>query len=303
MANARAIIVDGLKMNTGDRIASWLPFYHDMGLIGQCVAPVACQIKVDFLHPADFSRRPLQWLKLISQCRSTISFSPDFGYEICTRLGRKGIPDDLDLSCWRAAGIGGDMVRPEVLRQFAAMFAAHGFKEESFIPSYGLAEATLAVSFETLGSGMVVDEIDNSILTDESRAVPSSETSGDSITTRTFSSCGPPMRGYQVEIRDEQGCALPERHVGPVWIAGPSLMTRYHNQPEATRKCLTDDGWLNTGDMGYLVGERLYITGRLKDMIIIKGRNIWPQDLEWHVEREVSDLKGRDCAAFRTSKR
>ena len=107
------------------------------------------------------------------------------------------------------------------------------------------------------------------------------------------------MSGYQVEIRDEQGLVLPERHVGPVWIAGPSLMTRYHNQPEATRKCITDDGWLNTGDMGYLVGERLYITGRHKDMIIIKGRNIWPQDLEWHVEREIAELKGgRNSAAF-----
>ena len=91
---------------------------------------------------------------------------------------------------------------------------------------------------------------------------------------------------------------MPERQVGPVWIAGPSLMTRYHNQPEATRACITDDGWLNTGDMGYLVGERLYITGRHKDMIIIKGRNIWPQDLEWHVEREIPGLKGRNSAAF-----
>ena len=298
MANARSIVVDGLQIQTTDRIFSWLPFYHDMGLIGQCVVPVACQINVDFLHPADFSRRPMQWLKLISECRATISFSPDFGYEICTRLGRKGIADDLDLSCWRAAGIGGDMVRPDVLRQFAAMFASCGFKEEAFIPSYGLAEATLAVSFETPGSGMVVDEIDNDVLSNEGRAEPASESSGNTSSTRTFTSCGPPMSGYQVEIRDDQGLVMPERHVGPVWIAGPSLMTRYHNQPEATQKCISDDGWLNTGDMGYLVGERLYITGRHKDMIIIKGRNIWPQDLEWHVEREVADLKGRDTAAF-----
>ena len=294
MANARSIIVDGLKMRPSDRIASWLPFYHDMGLIGQCVAPIACQINVDFLHPADFSRRPLQWLKLISECRATISFSPDFGYEICTRLGNKGVPDDLDLSCWRAAGIGGDMVRPDVLQKFATMFAASGFKEEAFVPSYGLAEATLAVSFETLGSGMVVDEIDNDILTNEGRATPASKTS----TTRAFTSCGSPMPGYQVEIRDEQARSMPERHVGPVWLSGPSLMTRYHNQPEATRNAVTDDGWLNTGDMGYLANGRLYITGRHKDMIIIKGRNIWPQDLEWHVEREISDLKGRDSAAF-----
>ena len=191
MANARSIACDGLQMQASDRIASWLPFYHDMGLIGQCVAPIACQIHVDFLHPADFSRRPLQWLNLISQCRSTISFSPDFGYEICTRLGSKGIPDDLDLSCWRAAGIGGDMVRPYVLRQFAAMFADYGFKEEAFVPSYGLAEATLAVSFETLGCGMVVDEIDNRILSTEGRAAPASKASGDTSSTRTFTSCGP----------------------------------------------------------------------------------------------------------------
>ena len=178
MANARSIAADGLQMKPSDRIASWLPFYHDMGLIGQVIVPVACQINVDFLYTADFSRRPMQWLNLISQCRSTISFSPDFGYEICTRLGSKGIPDDLDLSCWRAAGIGGDMVRPDVLRQFVAMFAAHGFKKEAFVPSYGLAEATLAVSFETLGSGMVVDEINNHILSTEGRAIPVSDTSG-----------------------------------------------------------------------------------------------------------------------------
>ena len=298
MANARSIIVDGLQMQPTDRIASWLPFYHDMGLIGQCVTPIACQIHVDFLHPADFSRRPLQWLSLISDCRSTISFSPDFGYEICTRLGAKGLPEGLDLSCWRAAGIGGDMVRPEVLRKFADMFAACGFKSEAFVPSYGLAEATLAVSFETLNGGMVVDEIDNDILSAEGRAQPISDGSGNTVSTRTFTSCGPPMQGYHIEIRDQKGAVLPERRVGPVWISGPSLMTRYHNQPEATQDCLTDEGWLNTGDMGYLVGERLYITGRHKDMIIIKGRNIWPQDLEWHVECEIPGLKGRDCAAF-----
>jgi fatty-acyl-CoA synthase len=295
MANARSIAADGLQMQSSDRVASWLPLYHDMGLVGQCIVPTTCQLTVDFLHPADFSRRPLQWLKLISKNGCTISFSPDFGYEICTRLGRREVPADLDLSRWRVAGIGGDMVRPRVIEQFAEVFAASGFKKEDFVPSYGLAEVTLAFSFESLQTGMHADEVDKDILTNEGRAVPAQSSS---TPTRTFASCGIPMPGYQVEIRDKSGRVLPERQIGEVLIAGPSLMTGYYRQPDVTRQCLSGDGWLNTGDMGYLVGDRLFVTGRHKDMIIVKGRNIWPQDLEWHVEREIPGMKGGKSAAF-----
>jgi fatty-acyl-CoA synthase len=295
MANARAIAVDGLQMQASDSIVSWLPFYHDMGLVGQCIVPAACQMTVNFMHPADFSRRPMQWLKLISESGSTISFSPDFGYEICTRLGRRQVPPGLDLSRWRAAGSGGDMVRPHVLEQFVEVFAASGFKKEAFVPSYGLAEATLAFSFETLQTGMQVDQVDKDILATEGRAVPAQSSA---TPTQGFASCGIPMPGYQVEIRDGSGRGLPERQVGKVLIAGPSLMTSYYKQPELTRECIGGDGWLNTGDMGYLVGDRLFITGRHKDMILVKGRNIWPQDLEWHVERETPGLKGGKSAAF-----
>ena len=295
MANVKSIAIDALHLQPSDRVVSWLPFYHDMGLIGQCITPATCQLTIDFLYPSAFSRRPLQWLKLMSDRGCTLSFSPDFGYEICSRLAKKQDLSDLDLSRWRVAGVGGDMVKPHALKQFAETFAPHGFKESVFAPSYGLAEATLAFCFESLGNGVQSDLVDKEILTGKGQAVPAGNKTS---STRTFASCGMPLPGYHAEIRNKAGEVLPERHVGEILISGPSLMAGYYKQPEATRQCIGSDGWLNTGDMGYMVDGQLYITGRSKDLIIVKGRNIWPQDLEWHIEREIDGLQGGHTAAF-----
>lgn len=298
MANARAIAADALKFTRSDRVASWLPFYHDMGLVGCLLVPVTCQLTTDYLPTDGFARRPLQWLKMIAANHCTISFSPTFGYEICSRRALRSDSLDIDLSNWRVAGIGGDMIQDDVFREFARVFEPYGFKPECLVPSYGLAEATLAFSFAPLGTGVRTDLIDKDVLRDEHFAKSVVNGSVEATNSRAFVSCGKPMPGYNVDIRDEDGRSLTERHVGCVFLKGPSLMRAYYKNDRETSLRFDEGGWLNTGDMGYVVNGELYITGRQKDLIIINGRNIWPQDLEWTVESSVDALRSRDTVAF-----
>ena len=293
MANARGIGRDGLAVRAGDRAATWLPFYHDMGLVGFLLAPITCQLPVDVLATRDFVRRPLLWLDLISRNRATISYSPSFGYELCLRRGEAASTDGLDLSSWRSAGIGGDMIRPEVLSRFAARFARNGFRAEAFVPSYGMAEATLALSFTPPGEGARCDVIDRAILETRQRAVPAEHGP-----TRSFVICGCMLPGHEVEIRDERGAALGPRQVGRIVVRGPSLMAGYFDAAEETERVLSPDGWLDTGDLGYLADGRLVVTGRSKDLIIVNGRNLWPQDLEWTIEAELAAARSGDTAVF-----
>lgn len=297
-ANAHAIAVHGLALGSGDRCTSWLPLYHDMGLVGCCLTPVMTQITVDYLPSTAFARRPLLWLKLLSDHGGTISFGPTFGYELCTRRAQGAMPEGLDLSRWRVAGIGGEMIRANVLEDFARQFAALGFDGRAFLPSYGLAEATLAVTFAPRGQGAVTDTVRKGpTLEIERRAVPAKAEAGEQRATRSFVLCGRPMTGYAIEIRDPQGRPLPERAIGRVCIKGPSLMSGYFHNDVATHGVLLGNGWLDSGDMGYLVDGQLVITGRSKDLIIVGGRNIWPQDVEWAVER-LDGVRAGDVAAF-----
>lgn len=298
MANARAIAHDGLKLVEEERLASWLPFYHDMGLIGCLVVPTSCQITVDYLQTEDFARRPLQWLELISRNRCTAGFSPTFGYEICTQRFNNTHQQELslDLSSWRIAGIGGEMVQPDKLFKFAETFALFGFNSGALTPCYGLAEATLAISFSPQGRGITVDTVNKDALISDKKALPYEGKRSDSV-ARSFTNCGRALDGHTIEIRDEEGNVLPERSLGCVFAKGPSHMAGYYKDEEATEAALTGDGWLNTGDMGYIADGMLYVTGRAKDLIIINGRNIWPQDLEWYAE-QVDGLKSRNSAAF-----
>jgi fatty-acyl-CoA synthase len=296
-ANARSIAVDGLALRPGDRCTSWLPLYHDMGLVGCCLTPVMTQISVDYLSTTAFARRPLVWLELISRLGGTISFGPTFGFELCARRAANGTARELDLSSWRVAGIGGEMIRPQALAAFADTFEAMGFDARAFVPSYGMAEATLAVTFSSLGRGVRVDRVARGDTFErEHLALPAGETSPPS-SSRSFVVCGAPMPGYAVEIRDEAGKRLPERHVGRICIQGPSLMQGYFQNPEATAAVLKGNGWLDTGDMGYMVGGELVVSGRTKDLIIVGGRNIWPQDIEWAVEK-LDAVRAGDAAAF-----
>ena len=296
--NARAIGQHGLDLKPGDRSVSWLPLYHDMGLVGFCLTPAMNQVTIDYLASTTFACRPMLWLKILSENRGSISFSPTFGYELCVRFASRLGGEQLDLSNWRVAGIGGEMVRPSVLADFAETYAPHGFDAQAFLPSYGLAESTLAVSFSALGEGVKTDRVSRDAYARSAVALPSAVNgNGTGGRARDFVKCGGPLPGHDIEIRDSDGKALPERRIGWVCITGPSLMQGYFQDPEASATMFTDDGWLNTGDMGYMVDGELVITGRSKDLIICNGRNIWPQDLEWAVESRCGVNPGQ-VAAF-----
>jgi fatty-acyl-CoA synthase len=296
MSNAAGIVRAGVKVVPGDRCVSWLPFYHDMGLVGCLLAPVAAQVPVDYLATRDFARRPLLWLSLLSQNGGTLSYSPSFGYELCARRAESTVPEGLDLRAWRVAGIGGDMIRPQVLRRFGESFAASGFSPSAFVPSYGLAEATLAVSFGPLGRGIETDRVGADEV-GEGDAVVFMPCEADTRRSRELVRCGHKLPDIEIEIRTEAGAVLPDGVVGRVVVRGPGVMEGYFNDPVQTRRALTSDGWLDTGDLGYLRLGALVIAGRAKDLIIINGRNVWPQDLEWAAER-VPEVRPGDVAAF-----
>ncbi|MFI5032502.1 MAG: fatty acyl-AMP ligase [Reyranellales bacterium] len=297
MANLQGITgPGGLDVVEGDRAASWLPLYHDMGLIGFLFSPLAGQLSIDYITPRDFARRPMQWLNLISKYRGTIAYSPSFGYDLAVRRGGSQIPADLDLSSWRHAGIGGDMVRADVLDRFAAAFEPKGFNRSAFIPSYGMAEVCLAITFSPGGKGMHTDTVERTALAEEQRAVPAA-TPDDPQTARRFVMCGRVLPGHQLEVRDEQGQVLGDRAVGRIFVKGPSIMPGYFQEPEASREVLSADGWLDTGDLGYPLNGEIVVTGRAKDLIIVNGRNVWPQDIEWAIEAQKV-VKNGDSAAF-----
>ncbi len=284
----------GMNVSEEDRCVSWLPFYHDMGLVGCFISMVCNQVSTDYLKTSDFARRPLSWLDLISRNPGTsCSFSPTFGYEICARRigSQSNVAERFDLSRWRLAGNGADMIRPDVMQRFTDAFAPAKFDAKAFLPSYGLAEATLAVTIMPPGEGMEVELVEETELAGEKQADGSRPKR-----YRAIVNCGKPVRDTLLEIREEDGSILPEKTVGKVWMQSPSVMEGYYRDQEATDACLVD-GWLDTGDMGYLSDGYLYIVGRAKDMIIINGKNHWPQDIEWAVE-QLPGFKAGDIAAF-----
>ncbi|MDT8757258.1 fatty acyl-AMP ligase [Sphingomonas psychrotolerans] len=284
----------GMQLQESDRCISWLPWYHDMGLVGCFLSVVANQVSTDYLKTEDFARRPLAWLDLISRNQgTTLSYSPTFGYDICARRmsSQTKASERFDLSRWRVAGNGADMIRPDVMQSFVDAFADAGFKASAFLPSYGLAEATLAVSIMPPGEGIVVELVEETQLSggDVARADRPQR-------FRAIVNCGKPVKDMEVQIREEDGTPLPEKAIGKVWCRGPSVMVGYFRDPESTAACMTD-GWLDTGDMGYISDGYVYIVGRAKDMIIVNGRNHWPQDIEWAVE-QLPGFKQGDIAAF-----
>jgi len=283
----------GMNLVDSDRCISWLPWYHDMGLVGCFLSPMANTLSVDYLKTEDFARRPLAWLDMITRNPgTTVSYSPTFGYDICARRisSQTKASDRFDLSRWRLAGNGADMIRPDVMQDFVDAFEEGGFNARAFLPSYGLAEATLAVSIMPPGEGIRVE------LVEETQLSGKSATEGRPQRYRAIVNCGKPVRDMKVEIREEDGTPLPEGAIGKVWCTGPSLMSGYFRDQEATDACMAD-GWLDTGDMGYLSDGYVFIVGRAKDMIIINGKNHWPQDIEWAVE-QLPGFKAGDIAAF-----
>ena len=294
LSNLRAHGI-GLGLDKKDRVISWLPWYHDMGLVGCFLSPVALQMSVDYLKTEDFARRPLAWLDIITRNPgNSVSYSPTFGYDICSRRmsSQTRAEDRFDLSRWRIAGNGADMIRPDVMQAFVDSFASAGFEASAFCPSYGLAEATLAVSLMPPGEGIRLELVEESELSGCGSAVEERPRR-----YRAIVNCGKPVDGMEIKIRDADGTELPDRAIGKVFVRGTSVMVGYFRDDESTAACLSPDGWLDTGDMGYMSGGYIFIVGRAKDMIIINGRNHWPQDIEWAVE-QLPGFKSGDIAAF-----
>jgi fatty-acyl-CoA synthase len=300
MHNLSGITKDGLKVRQGDRCVSWLPYYHDMGLVGFVLAPLASQLSVDYLATRDFAMRPRLWLNLMSSNRGTISFGPPFGYDLCARRIRHDEAAPYDLSAWRVAGVGAETIRVEVLDAFAEKLAPFGFNRNAFVASYGMAECSLAISFAQLDQGVTVDEIDADHLSAYQEALPLADISDQDREGRRIKrlvNCGGPLPGHEVVVRDEHGDTLPDRKCGIIHVRGPSVMSGYLGDAAATARVLSADGWLNTGDIGYTDNGTLVITGREKDMIIINGRNIWPQDLEYYAEQQP-EIRPGDASAI-----
>jgi len=263
-----------------DSGVSWLPLYHDMGLIGFVLAPMCAQRSIDLLSPSDFARRPLQWLSLISRRRATITYSPSFGYDLVARRAQTKPFGEIDLSCLRLAGIGADMIQPAVLNRFVDTFAPVGFDRRALFASYGMAEVCVGLSFVRPFGGLRTDSFPD-VITGQAR---------------DFVVCGRVMAGHRVEIRDVAGASLGQRRIGRLFVSGPSVMPGYFPGDLESARSLRE-GWLDTGDLGYWTGDEIVVTGRAKDLIIVNGRNIWPQDIEWRVE-ELPQLRRGDACAF-----
>ncbi len=294
MSNLQGIVRHGLEIYPNDRCASWLPFYHDMGLIGLVLSPLVSQLSVDFLRTRDFAVRPIQWLRIISRNHCTIAFCPPFGLELCALRVRSADLEDLDLSSWRAAGIGAEMIRPDTLKNFASKFAAVGFNPAAFLPCYGLAEASLAVTFSKVGTGLDIMKVDTETLADRSVAV---RVQADGRKHTEFVNCGKPLPGHFVSVVDDNGKPLPDMRVGRVLLKGPSIMSGYINDPETTQRVMRSDSWMDSGDLGYVSEGNLYLTGRHKDIIIINGRNIRAQDIE-EIAEQQPEVRTRETSAF-----
>ena len=296
LSNLSGIIIEGMDMRRTDRCVSWLPFYHDLGLVGLVLVPVASQVTVDYLGTREFAMRPKQWLTLMSRNKATISISPPFGYELCNRRLREGEAEQYDLSAWRVAGVAAEPIRPQVLYDFAEVLAQSGFDSKAFLAGYGMAECSLAVSFAPLNQGLSVDRVDaDQLALSECAQLVGQDAPIERVSE--FVNCGVPLSSFEVEVRDASGKVLPERHIGVIFVRAPSVMSGYFNEPEITAQTLSPDGWLNTGDIGYQTSAGLMITGRKKDLIIINGRNIWPQDLEQIAEQQPEFRPG-DALAF-----
>ena len=297
LSNTYGMGFHGVDLKDDDRCVSWLPFYHDMGLVGTLLTVINSQVSVDFIPPEEFARRPLGWLRIMSANKGTITYSPTFGFDICTRRVsmRKNGMDELDLSSLRVAGIGGDMIRPDVMRAFTKTFSQVGFSDKAFLPSYGLAECTLAVSFAKVGRGIEIELVEEALLNGDNHVLVNG--TAEESRKREVVNCGKPLPEYELEIRDIDDKVLMDGQVGRVVVRGTSVMREYYNDPETTRAVLSEDGWLDTGDMGYMRDGNLFIVGRAKDMIIVNGRNHWPQDIEWAVE-QLPGIKNGDVAAI-----
>ncbi|WP_371360197.1 non-ribosomal peptide synthetase [Pseudomonas sp. KT_2_4] len=283
----------GIDLNPDDVIVSWLPLYHDMGLIGGLLQPIFSGVPCVLMSPAYFLGRPLRWLEAISEYGGTISGGPDFAYRLCSERVSESALERLDLSRWRVAYSGSEPIRLDTLERFAEKFAACGFTPNNFFASYGLAEATLFVAGGTRSRGIPALRLDEQALA-ANRAEPGQ---GPAIM-----SCGTSQPDHAVLIADPHTLTeLPDQCVGELWATGPSIAHGYWRNPQASAKTFVQHAgrtWLRTGDLGFIRDGEVYITGRLKDLLIVRGHNLYPQDIEQTIEREVEVVRKGRVAAF-----
>lgn len=300
LANA-TLIQYGFGTSSESRGVFWLPLYHDMGLIGGVLQPLFCGGTSTLLAATAFLQRPALWLEEISRNRATISGGPDFAYDLCARKISESERERLDLSSWQVAFTGAERVRAATLERFAAAFAPSGFRSESFFPCYGLAEATLMVSGGPRGRRPTVVHVSPSALTEHRvEEIPQDES-----TSRALVGCGASLPSQQVVIVDpDTRKACEASQVGEVWVSGPSVAQGYYEQPARTAETfggyLADSGegpFLRTGDLGFVREGQLFVTGRMKDLLIIRGRNYYPDDIEQSVLGSHPALRLGCCVA------
>lgn len=293
-ANAEGIVVHGLGVGPDDVGVSWLPLYHDMGLIGFVVAPVFHRVPVVFVPTLRFLSRPSVWLDTVHRHRGTITFAPPFAYGLAARRATEAELARWDLSCLRVAGVGAEPIAAPTLERFTERFQARcGLDRGALVPAYGLAEATLAVSLAAPGAPLRVARVDLERFREQGEAAPAEDGTG---LVEEHVSCGRPFPGHEIRVLDPEGRPLPERREGELCVRGPSVTAGYFGRPETTRAAFRD-GWLHTGDLGYLADGEVYVTGRVKDLIILRGRNVHPQAIEWEVG-EVEGVRRGNVVAF-----
>ncbi|NJR72593.1 MAG: AMP-binding protein [Scytonema sp. CRU_2_7] len=297
------LIQQAMQHSTETLFVGWLPLFHDMGLVGNMLQPLYLGIPCILMSPVAFLQKPLRWLQAISRYKATTSGGPNFAYDLCVSKITPEQRATLDLSSWEVAFNGAEPVRAQTLERFATTFEACGFRREAFYPCYGMAETTLIVSGGFKAAPPVVLSVQQAALAQNQVVTAPSEEVG---AHQTLVSCGQPLQDLQIVIvHPETGTRCGSHEVGEIWVKGPSVAVGYWNQTEQTeetfRAYLTDSGegpFLRTGDLGFLHSGELFITGRLKDLIVIRGRNHYPQDIEWTLEQSHPALQKSGSAAF-----
>ena len=301
VANCSAIITHGLKMDPaqGDKGVSWLPLYHDMGLIGFVIAPILFGIPVVFIPTLSFIKRPSIWFETMHKHRGTASFAPNFAYALAAK---KAKPEQLarwDLSCVRSLGCGAEPIHPDTMRHFTDLFAEQcDLPRNAILPAYGMAEATLAISLKPVESEMKTRVVHAESFQEDGQVNEPVE--GEPYEEHV--SCGVPFPGHEVAIFAEDGTMLVDGQQGEIALRGPSVTPGYWLNEEATAKSFVD-GWLRTGDLGYVLDGEVYVTGRVKDLIILNGRNVHPQAVEWAAAAVEGVRKGNVVAFSRPGER
>jgi fatty-acyl-CoA synthase len=295
-ANIQCIMVDGLRMTDDDVGVSWLPLYHDMGLIGFVVAPLFQRTPVVLLPPLLFLKRPVTWFQAVTRHKGTTSYAPNFAYALCVKRIKASELEGIDLSSWTRAGCGAEPIRPETLESFTEAFGRVGFKKEALIPSYGMAESSLAISFQELSQGMKTISVHGPTLWEKGEASLTPDDAEDAV---RLVACGREFPDHKIRVFDPNDAAsetpLPERRVGELRISGPSVMRGYWEDAERTRDSFAG-AFLKTGDLGFLHEGQVFICGRSKEVIIVNGRNYYPQDMEWEASKVGGVRKGNVVA-------